>query len=171
MALLLTYGDELATAADLFHTHKAHPIVPKNAAHHSGAIKWVRGLKERIEAPLEKVRGLSRAVLETEEAKAIFAQRDALVEEMQAFEGEHVKEWVGKVSTVRPRQRRQFAHLHFCYFLHGHLIQLLSSCEIRMPQPGQFSCACTTQGLQASLSMAHYMMPVLRPCIFYLLSC
>ena len=103
MQLLLAYGDELETVSDLFHTLKATPLVPKNAARHSGAIKWVRGLLERAEAPMEKIRQLNKLVLDTEEARGIFARQAALVQAMKEFEEEHVKTWVGKVSKVRSR--------------------------------------------------------------------
>ena len=80
MQLLLAHGDELEAVADLFADYKANPVVPKNAAKHSGAIKWVRGLLERIEAPMEKIRLLSKLVLDTEEARGIFARQAALVQ-------------------------------------------------------------------------------------------
>lgn len=34
--------------AETFNAQKTYPVVPKNAAPHSGALAWVRGLRERI---------------------------------------------------------------------------------------------------------------------------
>ena len=72
--------------------------------------KWlcpqVRGLLERVEAPLEKIRALNKLVLDTEEARAIFARQGALVQAMTEFEEEHAKTWVSKVSKVRMRRDR-----------------------------------------------------------------
>jgi len=36
---------------------------------HAGAVYWVRGLVERIKEPMEKLRGLNKLVMETEESK------------------------------------------------------------------------------------------------------
>jgi dynein heavy chain, axonemal len=101
MQLLMTYGAEVTAVTDIFNYNREKPIVPKNAARHSGSIKWVRGLVERIEAPMEKIRCLNKAVLDTEEARAIFASQGALVQAMKEFEDEHVKAWISKVSQVR----------------------------------------------------------------------
>ena len=38
----------LPKVADTFGAQKHDPVVPKNAAPHSGALAWVRGLRERI---------------------------------------------------------------------------------------------------------------------------
>ena len=103
-ALLAAFGDEVAAVGDMFRDGAPAPRVPKNAARHSGAVKWVRGLVERAEAPLEKIRALSRAVTETEEARGIFAAQEALVARMRAYEREHVDAWTALVSEVRPAQ-------------------------------------------------------------------
>jgi dynein heavy chain, axonemal len=100
MQLLLSYGEELEAVTELFHYNKDKPIVPRNAALHSGSIKWVRGLLERVEAPMEKIRMLNKLVLDTEEARVIFASQSALVQAMRDFEAERVKAWVSKVSLV-----------------------------------------------------------------------
>lgn len=97
----MTYGQDLATVKDAFNYNKDAPILPKNAALHSGSIKWVRGLRERIEAPMEKIRGLSKLVLETEEARHIFEDHAVLLKAMNELEEEHVKAWVAQVGQVR----------------------------------------------------------------------
>lgn len=98
--LLAAFGDEVAAVGDMFREGAPAPRVPKNAARHSGAVKWVRGLVERAEAPLEKIRALSRAVTETEEARGIFAAQEALVARMREYEQEHVSAWTALVSEV-----------------------------------------------------------------------
>jgi dynein heavy chain len=101
MQLLMQYGAEVSSVTEIFNSNQDKPVVPKNAARRSGSIKWVRGLMERIEAPMEKIRCLNKAVLDTEEARAIFASQGALVQAMKEFEEEHVKAWRSKVSQVR----------------------------------------------------------------------
>lgn len=102
LQLLMTYSQDLATVKDSFKYYKDAPILPKNAARHSGSIKWVRGLRERVEAPMDKIRGLNKLVLDTEEAKRIFEDHAVLLKAMTEFEEEHVKAWVGQVSQVCP---------------------------------------------------------------------
>jgi dynein heavy chain, axonemal len=101
MQLLLDYSDELASVKDAFHYTRDAPVLPKNAARHSGAIKWVRGLMERIEAPMEKIRALNKLVLDSEEAKRTLADHAALIQAMKDFEEEHAKAWVSQVSQAR----------------------------------------------------------------------
>lgn len=100
LQLLMTYSQDLASVKDAFHYNKNAPVLPKNAARHSGAIKWVRGLRERIESPMDKIRGLNKLVLDTEEARRMFGDHATLLKAMNEFEEEHVKAWVGQVSQV-----------------------------------------------------------------------
>ena len=67
----------------MFYYNKERPTLPKNAAKHSGAIKWVRGLVERAEAPMEKIRGLSKMVLERDQARDMFKLHSSLLQAMQ----------------------------------------------------------------------------------------
>eukprot|EP00892_Ulva_mutabilis_P012050 jgi/Ulvmu1/9217/UM005_0317.1 len=100
LQLLLTYSQDLASVKDAFHYNKDAPIRPKNAALHSGSIKWVRGLRERIEAPMDKIRGLNKLVLDSEEARRTFEDHATLMKAMNEFEEEHVMAWVGQVSQI-----------------------------------------------------------------------
>lgn len=100
LQLLLNYSQDLATVKDAFHYNKHAPILPKNAARHSGSIKWVRGLRERIESPMDKIRSLNKLVLDTEEARQMFEDHAALLKAMNDFEEEHAAAWVGQVSQV-----------------------------------------------------------------------
>jgi Dynein heavy chain, N-terminal region 1 len=74
----------------------------------------VRGLLERIEAPMEKIKGLNKLVLDTEEARAIFGRHGALAQAMKEFEEEHVRAWTAKVSEVRSGR----ACLELCFAIH-----------------------------------------------------
>jgi hypothetical protein len=102
MQLLTNYSEDLESVKDAFYYTRDTPVLPKDAARHSGAIKWVRGLVERMEAPMEKIRALSKLVLETEEARRTLAEHTALLQAMKEFEEEHVRAWVSQVSQVRP---------------------------------------------------------------------
>lgn len=45
---------------DIFHAYKDHPVVARNSAPHSGAVAWVRGMVERIDEPMQKLRTMSK---------------------------------------------------------------------------------------------------------------
>lgn len=101
MQLLASFGEELEQVTDLFFYNKKSPTLPKNAAKHSGSVKWVRGLRERIEAPLDKIRSLSKAVLESDEARRSFKSHAVVMDAMQSYEQGHVASWISQVSKVR----------------------------------------------------------------------
>jgi Dynein heavy chain, N-terminal region 1 len=102
LQLLTAFGDELEQVTDLFHYNKDAPMLPKNAAKHSGSVKWVRGLHERIEAPMDKIKALNKSVLESEEGCAILEGQCALVNAMQQYEQLHIDAWISQVSKVSP---------------------------------------------------------------------
>ena len=58
--LLAAFSSDLTDVSDLFHTYKDKPVVARNSAPHSGATAWARGLRERIEEPMSKVRDAGR---------------------------------------------------------------------------------------------------------------
>lgn len=66
-------SQEVAEANDIFNESRSDPALNKNAAPHSGAVAWARGLLERVAEPMTKIQGLSSAVLEGEEAQATMA--------------------------------------------------------------------------------------------------
>jgi hypothetical protein len=45
---------------DIFHAYKDRPVVARNSAPHSGAVAWVRGMVERIDEPMQKLRTMSK---------------------------------------------------------------------------------------------------------------
>lgn len=58
--LLAAFSSDLTDVSDLFQTYKDKPVVARNSAPHSGATAWARGLRERIEEPMSKVRDAFR---------------------------------------------------------------------------------------------------------------
>lgn len=85
---------------DIFHMYRDRPIVAKNSAPHSGAAYWVRGLMERIEEPMSKLKTLNKIVLETDLAKEIMRTYDHLMEEMGAFKAKAVEAWCVQVAAT-----------------------------------------------------------------------
>lgn len=58
--LLHSYASDLKDVSDIFHLYKDRPVVAKNSAPHSGAVAWVRGLVERIDEPMQKLRTMNK---------------------------------------------------------------------------------------------------------------
>ena len=54
---------------DIFYRNKHNPPVNKNAAPHSGAVSWVRGLVERVEEPMSKLRNMNKVWFVQHQAK------------------------------------------------------------------------------------------------------
>lgn len=88
--LLYAYACDLKEVADLFAAHRERPIVARNSAPHSGAVAWVRGLVERIEEPLQKLRGMSKAVMEADAARDIERTYESLMAAMREYERRQV---------------------------------------------------------------------------------
>lgn len=87
-------------AGDIFHVYRDRPIVAKNSAPHSGAAYWVRGLMERIEEPMIKLKTLNKIVLETDLAKEIMRTYDHLMEDMAAYKTKAVDAWCAQVAVT-----------------------------------------------------------------------
>ena len=67
--LLDSYASDLKDVSDIFNAYKDRPVVAKNSAPHSGAVAWVRGLKERIEEPMQKLKTMNKLVLEMDQVR------------------------------------------------------------------------------------------------------
>lgn len=96
----LSFFATLLQVADTFAAQKNNPVVPKNAAPHSGSLAWVRGLKERVMAPLEKLKGLSPAVLASDVGLEMQRQSEDLLAAMDAFEASLMQQWCGLATVV-----------------------------------------------------------------------
>lgn len=71
MDLLRAYGADLKEVHEIFNLQMMMPTLPKNNAPHSGAVAWVRALKERVQEPMEKLKELPSTIMETEEGREI----------------------------------------------------------------------------------------------------
>eukprot|EP00891_Asterochloris_glomerata_P002883 jgi/Astpho2/2883/Aster-01037 len=107
LELVRGYGLDLREVADIFHENQARPILHRNVAPHSGRVIWIRGLKERIAGPMEKVHGLHRLVLETEEARSIMQAYDKLMADMDAYEKATVQDWCNLISAISDQKLKQ----------------------------------------------------------------
>jgi dynein heavy chain len=61
--LLRAYGAEVRMVNDIYHTQKERPTAPVNSAPRSGAVNWVRGLKQRVDEPMARMQTLSNLIM------------------------------------------------------------------------------------------------------------
>jgi len=100
MDLLTSYGNNLRTVETIFREQSGAPQTAKNSAPHSGAVAWARGLKDRIEEPMAKLEKLSKAVMETPEAKDLHDLYASLCTQLESYEQKHIKEWYEDVAAT-----------------------------------------------------------------------
>jgi dynein heavy chain, axonemal len=95
--LVRTFGADLKEVAELFHSHKERPVLATNSAPHSGKVAWVRGLVERVEDPMGKLRSMGKVVTDSEGFKEITKTYTALMAAMAEHERVAVEEWCKQV--------------------------------------------------------------------------
>eukprot|EP00232_Nephroselmis_pyriformis_P019075 CAMPEP_0182900652 /NCGR_PEP_ID=MMETSP0034_2-20130328/28990_1 /TAXON_ID=156128 /ORGANISM="Nephroselmis pyriformis, Strain CCMP717" /LENGTH=4527 /DNA_ID=CAMNT_0025034901 /DNA_START=131 /DNA_END=13711 /DNA_ORIENTATION=+ len=98
--LMRNYGDDLKDVQEIYVKQKDSPHINKNAAPHSGAVYWVRGLIQRIDEPMSKLKSLNKIVMETEEAKEITKLFNALMSSLQEFEEQTINTWKGEIDNT-----------------------------------------------------------------------
>ncbi|CAD7696266.1 unnamed protein product [Ostreobium quekettii] len=105
--LLLGFGRDLEEVSDIFYRNNRAPPVNKNAAPKSGAVAWVRGLVERVEEPMAKLRNMNKAVLDTEEAKQIQKSYSSLMAAMADYERVNTEDWCKQVTSTSAEKLNQ----------------------------------------------------------------
>ncbi|KAL6747291.1 flagellar outer dynein arm heavy chain beta [Haematococcus lacustris] len=105
--LLASYAADLKDVADIFHAYQHRPIMAKNSAPHSGAVAWVRGLVERIDEPMQKLRTMNKVILEMEQAKEIQKTYDSLMAAMAEYQAKQVAAWCKRVAATSNEKLNQ----------------------------------------------------------------
>ena len=113
--LVRDFGADVAQVSKIFESQKDAPAIAKNAPPYAGAVRWVRGLAERITQPFEKISGLNPLVIETDESIEITRQYEATLAQLRAYEAAAVAKWTSetkstsdeklKMNLLRPDER------------------------------------------------------------------
>lgn len=77
----------------LFNDYKNNPPVANNLPPIAGALTWCRGLLERVQQPLEKLKSLDRKILEREDARDSIKMYAAFLGQLADFEREKIEVW------------------------------------------------------------------------------
>ena len=91
--LLNSYADDLRCVQEIFMEGREDPPIADNAPPHAGAVGWCRGLVERVEEPMTRLKGIGKAVLESEEGKEVVRAHAAIMSSLREFEVMHIDNW------------------------------------------------------------------------------
>ena len=93
VALVQSYGQDLKTVQDLFLQNRDSPPIAWNLPPIAGALAWCRGLVERIQEPMKKLKELNASVLEREEAKEVSKVHATILASLLEYENQKLEEW------------------------------------------------------------------------------
>ena len=116
--LMSQYADDLREVSRLFHKERVRsadgfylerdgPPLYDNMPPVAGSIYWVRGLIERVSAPMAKFRGSMSRVLEAEESAEVLGLHESLLAMLVDYGRKAFDEWCGgleETSTAKLRQ-------------------------------------------------------------------
>ena len=91
--LLRAYASDLKTVQEIFVAGRDDPPIAYNAPPHAGAVFWCHGLMERVEEPMGRLKGVGKAVLESEEGKEIVRAHLAIMTSLKEYEAQHIDNW------------------------------------------------------------------------------
>ena len=78
---------------DIFVKNKDLPLIASNLPPIAGALAWCRGLQDRIQYPIEKLKTLDSKVLEREDTREMLKVFTALIGQLADFDREKVESW------------------------------------------------------------------------------
>lgn len=99
VSLVQNYGQDLKLVQELFLHSRDAPPISWNLPPVAGALTWCRGLVERIEHPMRKLKELNQNVMEREEAKEVYKVYGTVIASLQEYENQKVEEWSRDVES------------------------------------------------------------------------
>lgn len=91
--------EDLKNVFFLFRACKDAPPIAKNAAPHSGAVAWVRSLRQRIDEPMARITSYQGAE-QVPEVKELQTLYDSLLQQMDDYEKKRVLEWCAEIEST-----------------------------------------------------------------------
>ncbi|CAG9462750.1 unnamed protein product [Pedinophyceae sp. YPF-701] len=96
--LMWQYFEDIKTVHHMFHAEQGNPPIAKNSAPCSGAVAWARGLRRRLQEPMERVQALSG--WDPEMLREVVGMYESLQKAVQEYEGKKVREWYDEVART-----------------------------------------------------------------------
>ena len=99
--LLQAYGKDLKQVQQLFLSHKNNPPhdTNKNLPPIAASLSWCRGLIQRVEVPIVKLRHLDQNILNREEAKEVIKIQGSLLSVLIDYEKKQTSEWSNNIQS------------------------------------------------------------------------
>ena len=102
-----TFSSQRATSAVGFYLEREGPPLYMNMPPVAGALYWVRGLIDRIEGPMVKLRAMMKPLMESEEAKEVVKTHTNLLAALTEFADENHVAWGKSVENVSQAKLKQ----------------------------------------------------------------
>eukprot|EP00003_Mantamonas_plastica_P006669 TRINITY_DN1548_c0_g2_i8.p1 TRINITY_DN1548_c0_g2~~TRINITY_DN1548_c0_g2_i8.p1 ORF type:complete len:4445 (-),score=1771.15 TRINITY_DN1548_c0_g2_i8:52-13386(-) len=105
--LLHQFADEITDVHEIFRSQKHDPPIFVNMPPVAGALRWSRGLMDRITGPWRSLKQLDPQVLSMDEAKEVLSNYQSVMHALEEFErGQHM-EWARDVDKESQTKLRQ----------------------------------------------------------------
>jgi dynein heavy chain len=77
----------------IFHSFKHCPPVGSNLPPIAGSLTWCRGLLERVQPPLEKLKHLDKKILERDDTREVLRMYSHFLSQLAEFERDNIETW------------------------------------------------------------------------------
>ena len=98
--LLKEYLQDMLQVQEIFTNGKNNPPVSDNGPPHAGAVAWARGLLQRVEDPMLRLRGMSKIVLDADEGREAEKMHAVVVKALNEYQRLHIEKWAKDVSNT-----------------------------------------------------------------------
>ena len=105
-----TFSQQKAISAEGKYLERHGPPLYVNMPPVSGALFWLRGLMERIEEPMAKLKQTMRLMLDSEEAREVNKVYTGLLASLREFETTQYSAWGKGVDDVSQQKLKQWRH-------------------------------------------------------------
>ena len=104
--LLEAYNEDLRAVEELFHTNKATPRIDSNLPPIAGSLWWCRGLQERVQEPMDKLKGLGSTATrhEMRDIEKVF---DSFNRSLSDYEKKNILIWTNEIDRSSQEKLKQ----------------------------------------------------------------
>ena len=97
VALVQAYGADLKRVQEQFLLARDAPPISWNLPPIAGSLTWCRGLKERIQEPMAKLRMLNDSIMDRDEAREVVKVYSTIMVSLDDYEHQKIQEWGSNV--------------------------------------------------------------------------
>jgi len=105
--LLAQYAADLQAVQELFLSLKDNPRIDLNLPPIAGALSWCRGLLDRVQEPMLKIRQMSLSANNTNELRELERLHDALCKQLANYEFKKIDEWASEIDATSEEKLQQ----------------------------------------------------------------